>query len=1118
MAAFKDQNLWDEALQTLPEDDQTKYEGLISKGSGYITILDDILLCTKEKKEQCTKKRWKVRIRGRTIILSDVLEKFAVWVNKFVAVGDVAVQYDPGHAALPWAAIRFILKTSLNEVEVFGAVLQGVESVSRTLTRCTVMENLYLLSDFKISDQLREALVGLYAAILTFLGKSLQHYSRSTVTRIAKTIVTTVDEVEKWSDPIEEKQAEVERLVALAEAERNRVIAGGLSDVQTRQNEQGMKLEKSYQALQQLSADLLGPITRIDQRLSFIEDDLERGKRNAILESISRIKFIVHHRLANSGLVQGSGQWFLNKPNYQQWRDDSCSSILWLHGIPGSGKTKLTSLVVAETKKTCHVAYFYAVRNPAEPERSECDQIVRSLLRQLACPSPGGPVLAPLLDKYEDALAGLEDFTDIMWSLDDAVETLMELCNLYPAVVLIIDALDEVDPIHRLELVDGLLRIMENSSALVKIFISSRENMDIFERLESKPNLRIGAQDNAEDIAKFVHRQLKVANLLQGKLPPALKERIPETLIAGAQGMFRWVDLQIQSLRSLKVAADIDERLGRLPSTLEESYVEIFEQIIASGEHASRLAIFTFQWLLFAQKPIAISDFAPLASIELSQTLGHTAQNVLEVCQNLVVSNDEGIFRFVHLSVREFFENLKEGRLKHREIKHFTSDEGHAAIAMKSLAYLKAIMSLGINQKADHLLKTSQLDKIIALKSYTVNYWPYHVSESGQLKRAAPLLTEVRSFLVKNKGVASTFANWCSMVWEEKSENSLPAVRKAAQKPPNPIFLVHTYDLLDRQHASVSDRDYQTQAFLYAAGEGNTKDMTELLAHGLDIKDVGVSAMFRAISANKLDPVEFLKEYRVPVDPKSLLATAMERRTNMVRTLITYDAKAISMAQLELVFRITMANGDVDLLPLFLEQGIARDPVAVVRALKATASISARNLIEAGFDIQGIHLFEKRTALHWAIDKGLQDIVRLLLEKNARVNVADAWGNHPLHIAAWKGRADAVRLLLDRGAHERYMNHAGQTPLHLAAMMGFPDIVHLLQHGEVEMTKKDKSGKTPLCYANEHEQRRNKKALGSIPQAQDNNVVEKTESDRSCGDKPANAIATEQQHDATVEI
>jgi hypothetical protein len=324
---------------------------------------------------------------------------------------------------------------------------------------------------------------------LGFLAKSLQHYSRNTAARIARTMITTANDIQSWSDPIEQKQVEVDRLVTLAEAERNKGMAGSMTDIQARQAQHGQKLEKSQQALQKLSAEVLGPISRIDQHLSLIQDELARNIRTTILDSISSLKFVVQHKLAHSGLVEDSGKWFLNKPQYQQWRDESCSSILWLHGIPGSGKTKLTSMVVSESKKSNHTAFFYSVRNPVEPERSESDHILRSLLRQLSCPSPGGPILGPILSKYEDALEGSEDYSDVLWTFDDCIEAMIELCNLYPAVVLIIDALDEVNPLNRLDLLNGLLRVMEESDALIKIFISSRENMDIFDCLETKPNL-----------------------------------------------------------------------------------------------------------------------------------------------------------------------------------------------------------------------------------------------------------------------------------------------------------------------------------------------------------------------------------------------------------------------------------------------------------------------------------------------------------------------------------------------------------------------------------------------------------------------------------------------------
>jgi hypothetical protein len=137
-------NLWDEALQTLPEEDRSLYSQILAKGTGHRDVLEDVLNSTLSKKEECKKKRWKVVIKGKTIILRDLLEKMAGWVNKFIAVGDSVVQYDPGHAALPWAAIRFILTATISEVEIFGAVLQVVEGVSNVMARCVIMESLYL--------------------------------------------------------------------------------------------------------------------------------------------------------------------------------------------------------------------------------------------------------------------------------------------------------------------------------------------------------------------------------------------------------------------------------------------------------------------------------------------------------------------------------------------------------------------------------------------------------------------------------------------------------------------------------------------------------------------------------------------------------------------------------------------------------------------------------------------------------------------------------------------------------------------------------------------------------------------------------------------------------------
>lgn len=50
---------------------------------------------------------------GENLFVRDVLQKVSRWIKKFVEVGDTIVQYDPGHAALPWALLRLVLQVRI---------------------------------------------------------------------------------------------------------------------------------------------------------------------------------------------------------------------------------------------------------------------------------------------------------------------------------------------------------------------------------------------------------------------------------------------------------------------------------------------------------------------------------------------------------------------------------------------------------------------------------------------------------------------------------------------------------------------------------------------------------------------------------------------------------------------------------------------------------------------------------------------------------------------------------------------------------------------------------------------------------------------------------------------
>ena len=101
-------NLWEVALSNLSEKDQKELRSeLNSQGNFEINALTTTV---SQLQQQVHSERWHVRFRHRELDLSHVLDSIVSWVKKFIAIGDIAVQYDPAHAALPWAALRLVLQ------------------------------------------------------------------------------------------------------------------------------------------------------------------------------------------------------------------------------------------------------------------------------------------------------------------------------------------------------------------------------------------------------------------------------------------------------------------------------------------------------------------------------------------------------------------------------------------------------------------------------------------------------------------------------------------------------------------------------------------------------------------------------------------------------------------------------------------------------------------------------------------------------------------------------------------------------------------------------------------------------------------------------------------------
>ena len=120
-----------------------------------------------------------------------------------------------------------------------------------------------------------------------------------------------------------------------------------------------------------------------------------------------------------------------------------------------------------------------------------------------------------------------------------------------------------------------------------------------------------------------------------------------------------------------------------------------------------------------------------------------------------------------------------------------------------------------------------------------------------------------------------------------------------------------------------------------------------------------------------------------------------------------------------------------------------------------------------------------RRPLHYAAQRGHKEIVSLLLDYKADVNVkatersaAGIVNWTPLHLAAERGRVDVCGVLLDRGADIEAKDVWDRTPLFLAVLEDQMDVIELLVSRKADVNLRDKRGKTMLQRAIEQERKK----------------------------------------------
>ena len=287
------------------------------------------------------------------------------------------------------------------------------------------------------------------------------------------------------------------------------------------------------------------PFVRAVTKLDALHGDLEDARRVQLLCWLSTIPCHLHHDNFVKNLVHDLGRWLLSSQEYLGWKLSSSSEAFWLHGIPGCGKTRLVAKVVKELQlerenfpNPAPLAYFYCSRDSAEPERANPGDILRAIVKQLSYTTIGGPTFRPTREKFEQSLktASLHGLLPDPLDVGECTSLIVELGSVSPLTI-VIDAIDECYPVRRHILLTTLEDIIARSENVVKVFVSSREDGDIYARFNMVTNLRVTPVKNSNDITIFVETRVHEA-IRQGRLVPDVNEQMVITSLKHkAQGM-----------------------------------------------------------------------------------------------------------------------------------------------------------------------------------------------------------------------------------------------------------------------------------------------------------------------------------------------------------------------------------------------------------------------------------------------------------------------------------------------------------------------------------------------------------------------------------------------------
>lgn len=283
-----------------------------------------------------------------------------------------------------------------------------------------------------------------------------------------------------------------------------------------------------------LSSSQTSMLLQQGEKLSTIELSQTQKELGEVLKWYKSCDPETNHRLSNERREPNTATWVFDTPTFKEWLSAADGTILWLHGIPGAGKTILCSSIIErlrtsyQAREDYAVLYFYF--DFSDGAKQSVASMVKSLIYQLVSSSTSGPPDSAM-ELYTKCNAGADAPT-----VDELIGTFTSLLESSRRIFLCVDALDECAASDWSQFFHFLRCCVLGGN--LDIAITSRKEAGIERELTEQAKFIVPIESAIvdADVRKYTQNIISRDAILS-KWRPNVRQEIIDAIVDGSQGM-----------------------------------------------------------------------------------------------------------------------------------------------------------------------------------------------------------------------------------------------------------------------------------------------------------------------------------------------------------------------------------------------------------------------------------------------------------------------------------------------------------------------------------------------------------------------------------------------------